>query len=152
MPKIEAVRSCSYAVFCTALRMDDFEELHASARKVRDAAYAPYSRFRVGAAVRAPSGRIYAGCNVENAAFPVGLCAEAGAIAAMVAAGERRICDILVVGDADTVVPPCGACRQRIAEFADDKTRIVLADATGPRTVYRCNELLPDAFGPKALG
>lgn len=131
--------------------MNEFDALFTAAKKVCDAAYAPYSRFKVGAAVRGPSGVIHVGCNVENAAFPVGSCAEVGAIAAMIAAGERRICDILIVGDSDEAATPCGACRQRIAEFADALTRIVVADASAVQRVYHCSDLLPDAFGPNAL-
>lgn len=132
--------------------MDKLEDLLVAAKKARDAAYAPYSGFHVGAAVRGRSGLIYSGCNVENAAFPVGVCAEAAAIAAMVAAGEQKICDILVIGEGDVAVTPCGACRQRIAEFADEATRILVAQEAGVRAVYYCHELLPDAFGPKTLG
>jgi cytidine deaminase len=132
--------------------MDEFDDLLVAAKTARDKAYAPYSGFRVGAAVRDRSGRIHLGCNVENAAFPVGVCAEAAAIAAMIAAGEQKICDILVIGEGDVATPPCGACRQRIVEFADLATRILVADATGVRAVYRCDELLPHAFDSKTLG
>ena len=92
--------------------------LFEAARQAQAKAYAPYSRFKVGAAVRGESGAIYAGCNVENAAYPVGTCAEAGALAAMVAAGERHVAEILILGDGADLVTPCGACRQRILEFA----------------------------------
>ena len=93
-------------------------ELFAAAKAAQANAYAPYSRFNVGAAILTPSGAIYAGCNVENAAYPQGACAEAGAISAMALAGERRIAEILVIGDGDALVTPCGGCRQRIREFA----------------------------------
>ena len=94
-------------------------DLFAAAKIAQANAYAPYSRFKVGAALRSQSGAVYSGCNVENAAYPEGFCAEAGAIAAMALAGERRIAEILVVGDGDALCTPCGGCRQRIREFAD---------------------------------
>ena len=97
-------------------------ELFAAARAAQANAYAPYSRFQVGAALRTRNGAVYSGCNVENAAYPQGSCAEAGAIAAMALAGERRIAEILVVGDGDGLCTPCGGCRQRIREFADNAT------------------------------
>ena len=94
------------------------DELFEAARAVQARAHAPYSRFAVGAAVRAGSGRVYVGCNVENASFPEGTCAEANAIGAMVAAGEREIVEVLTVADGDGLVTCCGGCRQRIREFA----------------------------------
>ena len=114
-------------------------------------AYAPYSRFKVGAAIRTPSGAIFAGCNVENAAYPQGACAEAGAIAAMALAGERRIAEILVIGDAEALCTPCGGCRQRIREFADASAPIHVAGPEGVRASFTLGELLPHAFGPEHL-
>lgn len=114
-------------------------------------AYAPYSRFKVGAAVLSASGRIHAGCNVENAAYPVGNCAEAAAIAAMVAAGERRIAAVLVLGEGEELVTPCGACRQRIREFAGPDTPVHIADTRFVRTSFTLGELLPASFGPDNL-
>ena len=108
--------------------MVDLEALFDAAKAAQAKAYAPYSRFKVGAAILADDGRIYAGCNVENAAYPEGSCAEAGAIAAMVAGGERRIAEILVVGDGENLVTPCGGCRQRIREFASGKRRSTSQD------------------------
>src|SRR5437899_11429121 len=96
------------------------------ARRALANAHAPYSRFRVGACLRASSGKLYAGCNVENAAYPVGQCAEASAIGAMVTAGDRRIVDVLVVTEGAQPCPPCGRCRQELAEFATPGTRIYL--------------------------
>jgi cytidine deaminase len=122
-----------------------------AAQAVQARAYAPYSRFRVGAAVRGGSGAIYAGCNVENAAYPIGTCAEAGAIAAMVAAGERRILEVLVLGDGEGLVTPCGACRQRIREFAAHDAPIHAAGPQGVRRSFTLAELLPHAFGPDNL-
>ena len=90
-----------------------------TARAVRENAHAPYSKFKVGAALRSTSGAVYAGCNVENVAYPEGTCAEAGAIAAMIAGGDKRIAEIAVIADSPQPVSPCGGCRQKIAEFAD---------------------------------
>ena len=128
------------------------DALFAAAKAARERAYAPYSRFLVGAAIRAPSGAIYSGCNVENAAYPQGSCAEAGAIAAMALAGERRIVEIVVVGDGEGLCTPCGGCRQRIREFADAATRIHVAGLGGVRASFALEELLPHSFGPGHLG
>ena len=117
------------------------------ARKVRELAYAPYSGFKVGAALRSPDGRVFVGCNVENAAYPEGVCAEAGAISAMVANGAREIAEITVVADSPAPVPPCGGCRQKIAEFATAHTRVVMATLTGLEMTMTVAELLPGAFG-----
>jgi len=133
-------------------RSAELDALFAAARAAREQAYAPYSRFRVGAAIRAESGAIYAGCNVENAAYPQGSCAEAGAIAAMALAGERRIVEIVVVGDGEGLCTPCGGCRQRIREFADAATRIHVAGPEGVRASFALEELLPHSFGPGHLG
>jgi cytidine deaminase len=127
------------------------EALFAAALAAHSHAYAPYSRFCVGAAIRAPSGAIYSGCNVENAAYPQGSCAEAGAIAAMALAGERRIVDIVVVGDGEALCTPCGGCRQRIREFSDTQTRIHVAGPEGVRASFMLDELLPHSFGPGHL-
>ena len=135
-----------------ATAMDEpLRALFEAAAAARERAYAPYSRFRVGAALRTPSGRIHAGCNVENAAYPTGTCAEAGAIGAMVAAGERAIVEILVVGEGPGLVTPCGACRQRIREFGAPGTAIHAADPANLRATFRLEELLPEAFGPDNL-
>lgn len=120
--------------------------LYDAACAVRENAYVPYSRFKVGAALRAGSGKVYVGCNVENVAYPEGTCAEAGAIAAMVAAGETVITEMLVVADSPTPVPPCGGCRQKIAEFAAADVPVTLAGVNGARRVMRVDELLPGAF------
>ena len=121
--------------------------LYDVACKTRENAYAPYSGFKVGAALRTPTGAIFAGCNVENVAYPEGTCAEAGAIAAMCAAGAREIVEILVVADSPSPVPPCGGCRQKIAEFAGREVRITLANLSGARQEMTVAELLPGAFG-----
>ena len=127
------------------------DRLFEAAQEVRELAYARYSRFRVGAALRDETGAIHRGCNVENAAYPVGLCAEAGAIAAMLASGGRQIRAILVLGDGAIPVTPCGACRQRIREFAEPSTPIYVADLSGIRACFTLDALLPHAFGPETL-
>jgi cytidine deaminase len=126
-------------------------ELFAAAKAAQANAYAPYSRFKVGAALRVPSGAIFCGCNVENAAYPQGSCAEAGAVAAMALAGERRIVEILVIGDGDALCTPCGGCRQRIREFADPSTVIHIAGPEGVRATFTLSQLLPESFGPDHL-
>ena len=132
--------------------MTALDRLFAAAQAAQANAYAPYSRFRVGSAILTPSGHIHAGCNVENAAYPTGTCAEAGAIAAMVLAGETRIAAILVIGDGEDLVTPCGACRQRIREFGCPGTEIHIAGPLGIRAHFTLSDLLPHAFGPKNLG
>ena len=127
------------------------DQLFEAAAKVRAAAYAPYSQFRVGAAILCEDGRLFAGCNVENAAFPSGTCAEESAIAAMVSAGARQISTLVVLGDAPTPVTPCGACRQRILEFATPATLVWCASTSGPGVARTMEELLPHAFGPDRL-
>ncbi|MGY2048190.1 cytidine deaminase [Methylobacterium sp. JK268] len=131
--------------------MTDLDALFSAARSAQALAYAPYSRFQVGAAILDEEGAIHAGCNVENAAYPVGTCAEAGAIAAMVAAGGRRIAAILVVGDGEALVTPCGACRQRIREFTGPDTPIHVAGPEGLRRSFTVDALLPLSFGPDNL-
>ena len=135
-----------------ALVMDDaLAELFEAARAVQANAHVPYSRFPVGAAIRTPSGHVYVGCNVENAAYPQGVCAEASAISAMVSAGEREIHVIVTVADGDHLSTCCGGCRQKIREFATPATRIVACGPEGPRRMYTMDELLPDSFGPEHL-
>jgi cytidine deaminase len=131
---------------------DTWKDLFEAAQAAQRRAYAPYSRFLVGAAVRAPSGRVYAGCNVENASYPAGTCAEAGAIAAMVAAGERRIVEALVIGDGEALVTPCGICRQRLREFGAPDAHVHIAGPAGLRSTFTVASLLPSSFGPDNLG
>ncbi len=128
--------------------MPDDQQLLDQARRVREAAHAPYSKFRVGAAVLDEQGRVHLGCNVENAAYPLGSCAEPNAIAAMVAAGGKRIARIAIVGGAGEPVAclPCGGCRQRISEFADDRTRIIVLDDDGNPVEHTVAAVLPGAF------
>ena len=130
-------------------------DLFDAAKATRLRAHAPYSGFKVGAAIRSESGRIHAGCNVENAAYPQGQCAEATAIGLMVASGDRRITELVVVGgDAGSglLCTPCGGCRQRIREFAGPDTPIHIYDAEGYRRSFTLGELLPFSFGPDNLG
>ena len=121
-------------------------DLRKAATDVRANAHAPYSGFQVGAAIRTASGAVYAGCNVENAAYPEGTCAEAGAIAAMVAAGERAIAEVYVIAGSDRPVPPCGGCRQKLAEFAGGATPVTLATMAGAEQATTVGDLLPGAF------
>ena len=120
--------------------------LLSAATQVRENAYAPYSRFKVGAAIRAASGQIYSGCNVENVAYPEGTCAEAGAIAAMIAAGDTVIAEVLVIADCPSPVPPCGGCRQKIAEFAASDVQVTLCTTDGATRVMTVADLLPGSF------
>ena len=120
--------------------------LKEAAADVRMRAYAPYSRFKVGAAIRSTTGVVHVGCNVENVAYPEGTCAEAGAIAAMIAAGDTRIAEVFVIADSPAPVPPCGGCRQKIAEFAGPEVRVTLATTEGLEKVMTVAELLPGQF------
>lgn len=122
-------------------------DLREAAVKVRENAHAPYSNFKVGAAIRTASGAVFSGCNVENVAYPQGTCAEAGAIAAMVAAGEREIAEVYVVAGSDLPVTPCGGCRQKLAEFSDDTVSVTMATVAGKEQQMTMGDLLPGAFG-----
>jgi cytidine deaminase len=126
-------------------------ELIAAAATAHANAYAPYSGFAVGAAIRDADGRLHAGANVENAAYPQGQCAEASAIGAMIAAGGKRIVEMVVLAEGDALCTPCGGCRQRIREFADPATRIHLCGPEGLRRTVTLGELLPLSFGPDNL-
>ncbi len=125
--------------------------LFKTALGVRENAYAPYSNFKVGAAVRAASGRIYGGCNVENVAYPEGTCAEAGAIAAMIAAGESEIAEVLVVAGGPEFVTPCGGCRQKLAEFAGRDVPVFFANLEGEIHKTTVGDLLPASFNQSHL-
>ena len=114
-------------------------------------AHAPYSKFHVGAAVLDMQGRIHAGCNVENAAYPQGVCAEAGALSAMVLAGGTAVQAVLVVGNGEGLVTPCGGCRQKIREFAGPDTPILIANPQQVRARFTLDALLPHSFGPEHL-
>ena len=114
-------------------------------------AYAPYSKFKVGAIVLGNNGKYYTGCNVENAAYPQGCCAEASAISAMIMDGETVIREVCVIGSGDVLVTPCGGCRQRIREFAGDETPIQIWGPEGLKKIFTLGELLPASFGPDNL-
>jgi cytidine deaminase len=131
--------------------MASLDTLFEAAKTIQAKAYAPYSRFKVGAAIATPEGQVFTGCNVENAAYPVGSCAEAGAVSAMIAAGGNRIARIVVMGEGDVLCTPCGGCRQRIREFAAPDTPIHVAGPEGIRKSFTLEELLPFSFGPDNL-
>ncbi len=126
----------------------DEQQLIDAAKKVRPNAHAPYSGYLVGAALIDDTGALHTGCNVENAAFPEGTCAEANAIGSMVAAGGKRIVAIAAVGGKDDIeaCTPCGGCRQSILEFADENTRIILIGDGKQIDSYSIDELLPAGF------
>lgn len=121
-------------------------DLKQAATDVRAKAYTPYSKFKVGAAIRGFSGTIYVGCNVENVAYPEGTCAEAGAIAAMVAAGETKFTEAYVIAGSPTPVTPCGGCRQKLAEFADGDVTVTMATTAGIEEKTTVAGLLPGVF------
>ena len=121
-------------------------DLWSAARRAFENAYAPYSNFPVGAALRSASGAIYSGCNVENAAYPIGNCAEASAIAEMVTAGERKIDEVALIAGGERLCTPCGGCRQRLAEFAEPDLQIHIGDPEGHRRTLTLGELLPHSF------
>ncbi len=125
--------------------------LLAAARAARAQAHAPYSRFAVGAAVQDEHGRIHGGCNVENAAYPQGWCAETSALAAMVMAGGRRVTAVAVCGVSDQPVTPCGGCRQKLREFAADDCPIWIVDTETVLGTHTLGALLPFSFGPEVL-
>ncbi len=124
------------------------KKLIETAKRARERAYGQYSGYSVGCALVDDNGRIHSGCNVENETYPLGACAETGAISAMVVTGGRRIVTIAVVGgyDEPATCTPCGGCRQRIAEFADDETRILMIDESGEWTEHTIQSLLPSSF------
>lgn len=126
-------------------------DLLEAALAARANAHTPYSGFKVGAAIRCPDGSVHAGCNVENVAYPQGTCAEAGAIAAMVASGRTVIAEVLVVADGPELVTPCGGCRQKLAEFAGPEVTVILARPGGEAARTTIGALLPGAFGPGHL-
>lgn len=125
--------------------MENKEKLFDLAKQCRENAYAPYSKFKVGAAILSNNGRFYTGCNVENASYPCGTCAEAGAISAMVASGESKIKEILIIADC-TLIVPCGNCLQKISEFSEADTLVHCADLSGIVKTFHLNELVFTAF------
>lgn len=126
-------------------------DLRSAAVAVAENAYAPYSNFKVGAAIRSNTGAVYSGCNVENVAYPEGTCAEAGAIAAMVAAGDTIISEVYVVAQSPVPVTPCGGCRQKLAEFGGGDVQVTMATTAGTEMVMALNELLPGAFNSEHM-
>ena len=129
--------------------MDVKEKLLEAANLVKNNAYAKYSNYKVGASIYSEKKQIYSSCNVENVSFPCGTCAEAGAIAAMIAGGDRVIKEILITSSGNELVYPCGACLQRIAEFSDETTQIHLANETQIVRTYQLKDLLPQQFSLK---
>jgi len=127
------------------------DEMLGAARQIMRRAYAPYSGFSVGAALLNEDGTIRSGVNIENASYPLSVCAERNAVAAMMLAGQRRIVAVAVTTDADRATPPCGGCRQVLWEFGEPETPVVAEGAGGVRSRWRLGELLPDAFGPDDL-
>ena len=123
------------------------DDLFEAARAVRENAHAPYSGFKVGAAIRSESGQIHIGCNVENAAFPEGICAEGGAITSMIAAGDTSIREVVVFAEAETPVAPCGGCRQKLAEFGSGEVSVTMGTTAGAERRTTIADLLPGAFG-----
>ena len=128
------------------LLLNDPDRLMRAADEVMRTAYAPYSHFPVGVALRAPDGSIHVGSNVENASYPQGQCAETSAIGALIAAGHTRIAEVAVTAEKMDICPPCGGCRQRLAEFASADTPVHLGRPGGPRQTTTIGELLPLAF------
>ena len=131
--------------------MNTFSKLFKLASQARNNAYAPYSKFAVGASILSTNGKYYTGCNVENISYPCGTCAEQGAISAMIAGGDTSIAEILILADTDELITPCGACRQRINEFSTSNTIITLANLNGKHQQYTISQLLPAQFNAKEL-
>lgn len=127
-------------------------DLYEAAKKAMALCHAPYSKFPVGAAIRAEDGKIYAGANIENLAFPEGWCAETTAISHMVMGGAKQIVEIAVIAEKLALCPPCGGCRQRIKEFASVNTLIYLCDEAGVKKTMTMNELLPHSFETEVIG
>lgn len=126
--------------------------LREAAFTAMERAYAPYSGFRVGAALLGDHGAITTGCNVENSSFPAGICAERGAVAALIAGGGRRVIHLVLATEAVEPTPPCGVCRQVIAEFADPSLEVVSVTRAGAQARWRMADLLPAPFTPESLG
>lgn len=128
------------------------DDLFEAARRAMAFCHAPYSQFPVGAAIRAEDGKVYAGANIENVAFPEGWCAETTAISHMVMRGAKRIVEIAVIAEKLALCSPCGGCRQRIKEFATPETKIYLCDETGIKKTMTMAELLPHSFETEVIG
>ena len=132
--------------------MNTSSQLFELARQIRQHAYAPYSGFAVGAAILSSDGKMYSGCNVENISYPCGSCAEQGAISAMIAGKSKEIAQILIIADSQELTTPCGACLQRIKEFAAPNCEVLLADLSGIKKVLKLQEMLPYAFHAQEVG
>ena len=130
---------------------ESIRDLFDAAVEARNSSYSPYSQYAVGAAVRTTDGEIYAGCNVENASYPLGNCAEASALAAMVVEGRRSVTEVVTVTAGPTPGTPCGGCRQRIREFADPETLVHATTADGMVVTMTMQQMLPMSFGPEDL-
>jgi cytidine deaminase len=128
-----------------------FNDLFIKASEVMEAAYVPYSKFKVGAAILDENDNYHVGCNVENAAYPVGNCAEASAISSMIVSKGTKIIAIAVTGYGDMLCTPCGGCRQRIREFASLNTPIIIGNEKKIQKIFTLKELLPYSFGPENL-
>ena len=133
------------------LAPDVLQRLLSASLAARALAHVPYSRYAVGAAILDESGAIHAGCNIENAAYPQGWCAEATALGAMVMAGGKQALAVLVTGPGPDVITPCGGCRQKLREFGDDSLLVIAADPGGVRQTWTLGQLLPASFGPDHL-
>ena len=131
--------------------MADLDAMIRVARESMDRAYAPYSKFHVGVCIRSSDGRLFGGCNVENASFPEGWCAETSAVAAMILAGAREIAEVVVVATSAEPCPPCGGCRQRLSEFASPEAPVHMYSRSGARRTVALGELLPDSFSAEQL-
>ena len=126
--------------------MNNLLKLLNMAQQAAANAYAPYSKFKVGAVILTTNENLYSGCNIENISYPIGTCAEEAAIAAMVSHGEYCIKQILIYADSNNLITPCGACRQRISEFTDNTCQIILANKEGIKEVHTIDDLLPHRF------
>lgn len=130
---------------------ENIESFVSEAKKAMAQAYVPYSKFQVGAVLEGKSGAVYHGCNIENAAYTPSCCAERVAIFKAVSSGEKEFSKIVVIGDTDTPIAPCGVCRQVMNEFFDESTKIFLTNLNGDMKETTINGLLPHSFGPKDL-
>ncbi len=137
------------------LSEQEIAKLHRAAKAAFEKAYAPYSQFSVGAAILGSNGRIYSGCNIENAAYPEGICAEAAALAAMVMGGELQAQAVMLVGAGEVLCTPCGGCRQKLREFATisgpEGLDVLVANPEKVRARFNLGQLLPESFGPNNL-
>lgn len=127
------------------------DDLYTEAKRIMALAYAPYSKFMVGAAIRTTGGQIFSGCNIENASYGLTLCAESNAISHMICAGEHDIQEVVIISSGDEPCAPCGACRQKIREFATSDTMIHMCNADGIAKSLNMEAVLPDSFGPSNL-